>query len=335
MIKKQVKSKDENFYINCYSLALNVEKSAAKNTLESYRSDLEQLDEFLEKSGSTLVSASKSNIKDYVQQLRNEGKYKSSSISRKISAIKNFYKFLFHDGIIDFNPARADDNDLKNPKTSRPLPRCLTIEQVNLLLSTARRLASESDKDIGNKRLCAILDILYSSGMRISELINIKIHEVQHIIDGGSKECYIIIKGKGSKERQILFNEQALKSLRSYLSVRPNLIANGKQSDWLFPGDKPNKPITRQRIGQLLKELARKCNENTQGIRIDEKSISPHVIRHSFATHLLNSGADIVLIQKILGHTNLSTTQIYTHIANEKLKEKVVNLHPITQMIDN
>ncbi|MDX5495261.1 MAG: tyrosine-type recombinase/integrase, partial [Wolbachia endosymbiont of Nomada marshamella] len=152
--------------------------------------------------------------------------------------------------------------------------------------------------------------------------------EVSHLINSNNKECYIIIKGKSGRERQILFNEQALQSLRNYLSVRDNLIPNEKESDWLFPGDKPNKPITRQRVGQLMKELARKCN-------IDENKISPHVIRHSFATHLLDSGANVVLIQKVLGHTNLSTTQIYTHIANEKLKDKLADSHPITQMINN
>ncbi|APR97734.1 tyrosine recombinase [Wolbachia endosymbiont of Folsomia candida] len=328
MKNEQSKNKKENFYITYYIDALASERSATQNTLESYCSDLHQLEEFLSKSGTTLVAANKTNIKDYVKFLCTEKNYKSSSISRKISAMKNFYKCLFQDGVIDFNPAPANDDELKNPKFSRPLPKYLSVKEIFLLMDTVRKLANESNKEIGNKRLCAILDILYSSGMRISELINMKIHEVSHIIKSSDKECYIIIKGKSGKERQILFNEQALKSLKNYLSVRENLVANGKESDWLFPGDKFNKPITRQRIGQLLKELAKKCN-------IDTKNISPHVIRHSFATHLLDSGANIVLIQKVLGHTNLSTTQIYTHVANEKLKEKLSDSHPITQMINN
>ncbi|WCR58564.1 tyrosine-type recombinase/integrase [Wolbachia endosymbiont of Ctenocephalides felis wCfeJ] len=328
MKSNQLQNKKENLYITYYIDTLVSERSATQNTLESYRSDLYQLEDFLLKSGVTLVSASKTNIKDYVKFLNAQKKYKSSSVSRKISAVKNFYKCLFNDGIIDFNPAPSNDDELKNPKVSRPLPKYLSAEEMLLLIETVRKLASESNKEINNRRLCAILDILYSSGMRISELINMKLCEVLHLVNSNDKGCYIIIRGKSGKERQILFNEQALQSLKNYLSVRGNLIPEGKESDWLFPGNRPDKPITRQRIGQLIKELARKCN-------IDEGKISPHVIRHSFATHLLDSGASIVLIQRVLGHTNLSTTQIYTHIANKKLKDKLVDSHPITQVINS
>ncbi|MDM8335726.1 tyrosine-type recombinase/integrase [Wolbachia pipientis] len=326
MKSKQLQDKKENLYITYYVDALVSERSATRNTLESYRSDLRQLEDFLLESGTTLVGASKANIKDYVKSLYAQKKYKSSSVSRKISAMKNFYKCLFNDGIIDFNPAPANDDELKNPKVFRSLPKYLSVEEMLLLMDTVRKSASESNKEINSKRLCAILDILYSSGMRISELISMKLCEVSHLVNSDDKECYVIIKGKSGKERQILFNQQALQSLRNYLSVRDNLISNGKGSSWLFPGSKLSKPITRQRIGQLIKELARKCS-------IDENKISPHVIRHSFATHLLDSGASIVLIQKVLGHTNLSTTQIYTHIANKKLKDKLADSHPITQVI--
>ncbi|AAW71320.1 recombinase XerD [Wolbachia endosymbiont of Brugia malayi] len=328
MKDKQLHNKKENLYITYYIDALVSERSATQNTLESYRSDLHQLEDFLLKSGTTLVGASKTNIKDYVKSLCTQKKYKSSSISRKISAMKNFYKCLFNDGIIDSNPAPANDDELKNPKVFRPLPKYLSVKEMLLLIDTVRKSANEPNKEINSRRLCAILDILYSSGMRISELISMKLCEVSHLLNSSDKECYIIIKGKSSKERQILFNEQALQSLRNYLLARDNLISDRKESDWLFPGNKPNKPITRQRIGQLVKELAKKCN-------IDENKISPHVIRHSFATHLLDSGASIMLIQKILGHTNLSTTQIYTHIANKKLKDKLANSHPITQIINS
>ncbi|MGL9681772.1 MAG: tyrosine-type recombinase/integrase [Wolbachia sp.] len=327
MKREQLQNKKENLYITYYIDTLMSERSATQNTLESYRSDLRQLEDFLLENGTTLVNASKTNIKDYVKSLCIQKKYKSSSISRKISAMKNFYKCLFNDGIIDFNPAPANDNELKNPKVSRPLPKYLSVKEMFSLMDAVRKSASGSNKEINSGRLCAILDILYSSGMRISELINMKLCEVLHLANSNDKESYIIIKGKSGKERQILFNEQALRSLKNYLSVRNNLILDGQESDWLFPGNRPNKPITRQRIGQLIKKLARKCN-------IDENKISPHVIRHSFATHLLDSGTSIVLIQKILGHTNLSTTQIYTHVANKKLKDKLADSHPITQTIN-
>ncbi|QKX01762.1 tyrosine-type recombinase/integrase [Wolbachia endosymbiont of Cruorifilaria tuberocauda] len=328
MQSRKLQNKKENLYITYYIDALVSERFITQNTLESYRSDLLQLEDFLLKSGITLVSASKTNIKDYVSFLNTQKKYKSSSISRKISTVKNFYKCLFNDGIVVFNPAPASDDELKSPKVPRPLPKHLSVRKMFLLMDSVRKSVIGSNKEISNKRLCAILDILYSSGMRITELINIKLCEVLHLISSNHKECFIIIKGKGGKERQIIFNEQALKSLKNYLLVRHNLTPRGKESDWLFPGNRPNKPITRQRIGQLIKELARKCN-------IDESKISPHVVRHSFATHLLDSGADIVLIQKILGHTNLSTTQIYTHVTDKKLKAKLADSHPITKVINS
>lgn len=328
MKNKHSKDKKENFYITYFLDALVSEKSSTQNTLESYRSDLCQLDEFLSESNTTLLSADKATLKEYLDFLCKQKNYKGSSVSRKISAIKNFYKCLFNDGVIDSNPVPANDDEFKNQKASRPLPKYLSVEEIILMINTVRKLSNGSNKEISNKRLCAVLEILYSSGMRISELINIKLHEVLKLVSNNNKECYIIIKGKNSRERQILFSEQAIQSLKSYLSIRENLIPKDKHSDWLFPGDKPNRPITRQRIGQLMKSLARKCG-------IDETKVSPHVIRHSFATHLLNSGANIVLIQKVLGHTNLSTTQIYTHVANEKLKNKLTDSHPIARMANN
>lgn len=328
MKNKQSKDKKENFYITYFLDALVSEKSSTQNTLESYRSDLCQLDEFLSESNTTLLSADKATLKEYLDFLCKQKNYKGSSVSRKISAIKNFYKCLFNDGVIDSNPVPANDDEFKNQKASRPLPKYLSVEEIILMINTVRKLSNGSNKEISNKRLCAVLEILYSSGMRISELINIKLHEVLKLVSSNNKECYIIIKGKNGRERQILFSEQAIQSLKSYLSVRENLIPKDRHSDWLFPGEKANRPITRQRIGQLMKSLARKCG-------IDETKVSPHVIRHSFATHLLNSGANIVLIQKVLGHTNLSTTQIYTHVANEKLKNKLTDSHPIARMANN
>ncbi len=149
--------------------------------------------------------------------------------------MKNFYKCLFNDTIIDFNPALASDDELKNPRVSRPLLKYLSIGEMLLLMNTVRKSVSRSNKEISNRRSCTILDILYSSGMRITELINIKLCEVLHLVNNSDKECYIIIKGKSGKERRILFKEQALKSFKNYLLVRHNLILGDKESDWLFP----------------------------------------------------------------------------------------------------
>jgi integrase/recombinase XerD len=327
MTNIQISNKNENLYITYFLEALIFERSSTQNTLESYRSDLHQLNEFLLKNHVTLINPDKIHLENYVKFLKRDKGYKSSSISRKISAMKNFYKFLFNDGIIGSNPVSSNNIELRNLKTSRPLPKYLSVEEIKLMIGIVKKLTLDPNKEVSSKRLCAILDILYSSGMRISELINIKLHEILHLTDNNEQECYIIIKGKSGTERQILFNKHAIESLKIYLAVRNNFVPHNKESEWLFPGDKPNKPITRQRVGQLLKELARLCN-------IDDKKVSPHIFRHSFATHLLNSGANIELIKKILGHTSLSTTQIYTYVTNKELKNKLINSHPITQIIN-
>ncbi|MDN5248131.1 MAG: tyrosine-type recombinase/integrase [Wolbachia endosymbiont of Tyrophagus putrescentiae] len=325
------KNRKENFYITYFLDALAAERSFTWNTLESYSSDLYQLEKFLlEERDTTLIAADKSDLKEFVEKCL-QREYKNTSASRKISAVKHFYKFLFNDGIIDFNPALPSDDAFKNPKVSRSLPKYLSTEEILYMVNTLKELANKSNKEVNSIRLCAILDVLYSSGMRISELINIKLNEVLKLVSDSNKnsqEYYIIIKGKSGRERQVFFSEDAVRSLKRYLHVRDHFIPTGKTSEWLFPGNRHQLPITRQRIGQLMKDLARKCN-------IDTAKVSPHVIRHSLATHLLDSGANIVLIQKVLGHANLSTTQIYTHVANEKLKNKVVESHPINQITSN
>ncbi|WP_339048717.1 tyrosine recombinase [Candidatus Mesenet endosymbiont of Phosphuga atrata] len=298
----------DKFYLESFLEALVAEKYVTQNTLDAYRLDLLGLIDFLSAKNINLVRASTENLRAYISFLRKQG-YKISSVQRKISSIKHFYRFLCSDEVIDYNPTIK----LIVPKSHRPLPKYLSIDEVNKLLTSNYEA-----------RLNVIVNVLYSSGMRISELISIKLDETLAAISNGEKCSYIIIKGKGEKERLVLLNETAINSINKYLTIRAKFITNNQESKWLFPGDKFDNPITRQRIGQLLKDLARKC-------AIDEKKVSPHVIRHSFATHLLNNGADIIFIQKMLGHSSISTTQIYTHVANEKLKNILLKLHPLAK----
>lgn len=298
----------DKFYLESFLEALVAEKYVTQNTLDAYKLDLLGLIDFLSTKNISLAQASTENLRTYISFLSKQG-YKVSSVRRKISSIKHFYRFLCSDEIINYNPTIK----LSTPKSHRPLPKYLSINEVGRLLTA-----------VSDIRLNTIINTLYSSGMRISELVNIKLNEILAAIRNDEKCSYLIIKGKGGKERLILLNEIAIKSINEYLNVRAKFIANGQESKWLFPGDKFDNPITRQRVGQLMKDLARECG-------IGEKKVSPHIIRHSFATHLLNSGADIVFIQKMLGHSSISTTQIYTHVANEKLKNILLKSHPLAK----
>ncbi|WP_333024053.1 tyrosine-type recombinase/integrase [Wolbachia endosymbiont of Pentidionis agamae] len=324
------KEKEGKFYIKYFLEGLLSEKYVVKNTLESYELDLNQLNKFLIKKNSSLITATKSDIDDYMQNFLYKQNYKAASISRKVSTMRHFYKFLFGDHIINTNPAKEQ----RNPKIVLSLPRYLAVDEMNLLLTTVRRLASMSltngkkNEIIGNKRLCAMLEMLYSSGMRVSELTHIKLKDVLGLINTDNtdnKEYFITIGGKGGRERQVFLNEQAVKSLHDYLSVRSHFLTEGTQSEWLFPGNKKDHPITRQRIAQLLKSIAGKL-----GIKV-----SPHGIRNTIATHLLSEGEDIFRIMKMLGHSNVVTTQRYTHVANEELKSQLLNLHPITEIVSD
>ncbi|UTO55946.1 tyrosine recombinase [Neoehrlichia mikurensis] len=295
------------------------EKYVSANTYQSYKVDLLSLCKFLNDKKLSIVSASVEDLRLYIKFLRNK-KYKANSIARKISAIKSLYKFLYSDRTINYNPTMYLDT-LKIPCT---LPKTLDIDEVKKLLKTA-----ESDASPEGRRINAIINILYSSGIRVSELIHLGFYEIDSVLREQHAEVrYLIIKGKSGKERLVLLNATAVKSIKEYMKVRNLFIAKKNvDSQWLFPGKKFDKCITRQRIGQLLKELANKSG-------INANIISPHKIRHSFATHLLNNGSNIVFIQKMLGHSNLSTTQIYTYVASDRLKDVLLQYHPLAKNMD-
>ena len=294
--------------------AITAEKHISYNTYQSYKTDLLGLCEFVSKQNLLLIDTSIHELQHYIRLLYEKG-YKANTVLRKISAIKNFYGFLYRDDMIESDPTLY----LDAPKLSRSLPKALSFEEISKLLDVA---ALDSSPD--GRRLNAMVNILYSSGVRISELVCLKFCSVLEALkDHNAEICHIKIKGKANKERIVLLNLSAVESIKKYIEVYKYFVPNGFEvSQWLFPGTKFDYPITRQRVGQLLKDLAMNAG-------IDITKISPHKLRHSFATHLLNNGSNIIFIQKMLGHANLSTTQIYTHIANEKLKNVLLKFHPL------
>ncbi|MBM5782238.1 MAG: tyrosine recombinase [Pelagibacterales bacterium] len=307
---------------------LRAEDGLAHNTILSYGKDLELFEKFLSEKNIKIEEATSENIKDYFYIL-NKDNLRSASIARKISSLKNFYKFLADENIIKSNPTL----NLHNPKKDAKLPKFLTPEEIFKLLD----FVNKDESEFGIKLSC-MLEILYASGMRVSELVALQISQIQEIVnENGEKTLrnYLIIKGKGNKERMIVLNKSAIKILMKYLDLRHRM--HNSDSKWLFSGfircskskdrirsKKLNSdhPITRQRFHQMLKELALK-------VGIDPTRIHPHVIRHSFATHLLNNGADLRILQELMGHSDISSTEIYTHILDSKLKDLVFNKHPL------
>jgi integrase/recombinase XerD len=229
--------------------------------------------------------------------------------ARRLSALLQFFKFLLVEGM------RADDptSVIDAPRQGRPLPKILSEGEVTALIETAR--ANESPEGI---RLAAMLELLYASGLRVSELVALPLGTVAR------GERAIIVRGKGDKERMVPLGEQALRAVRDYLAVRPSFLAKGQVSRWLFPSRAASGHLTRMRCGQLLKDLAVKAG-------VDPGKLSPHVLRHAFATHLLGHGADLRSVQQMLGHADISTTQIYTHVDVERLTTLVTTHHPLAK----
>lgn len=282
---------------------LGHEKGLATNTLESYSRDLKQYYGFLsEDADESLESASQATIVAYLMYLRKQGKA-TATIARRLAALKAFYQFLVKENYVSKDPT----NELSSPKLERKLPKVLTVAEVERLLN------QPDQKTLNGKRDKAMLEVLYATGIRASELVNLNVDDVD------LQEGFVRCMGKGSKERVVPLGEMAKKALSLYISeVRPKLLTN--------PNDKAlflnhhGKRLTRQGFWKIVKKYA-------QAAQI-KKEITPHTLRHSFATHLLENGADIRAVQEMLGHSDISTTQIYTHVTKERLKDVYAKTHP-------
>ena len=296
-----------------------VERGAGANTLDAYRRDLTDLAEFL--APRALAAADTGAIRDWLADLSARG-YKATTVARRLSAVRQFFRFLYAEGHRGDDPAAV----LEGPRRGRPLPKVLTVEEVSTLIETAHARAAEVPAAEGEpagkvraellkrRRTAAVVELLYASGLRISELVSLPAAAAR------AKGDAILVTGKGRKERLVPLSEPARAAMAAYLDARK--AAGLEASRWLFPSSGESGYVTRQQAARDLTELALAAG-------LDPARLSPHVLRHAFASHLLAHGADLRVVQTLLGHADVSTTQIYTHVLDERLKSMVRDLHPL------
>jgi integrase/recombinase XerD len=295
---------------------LAAERGAGKNTLEAYGRDLDDLAQHLAGARTTVAAASTAELRSYLASLARRG-FAASSVARRLSAIRQLYRFLYAEGHRRDDPAAV----IEGPKRGRPLPKVLSIAEVDRLLATAHAGASDPARSDAERlramRLACLLEVLYATGLRVSELIALPAAAARR------DQRMLVVRGKGDKERLVPLNEAAKRAMADYLA---RLAAQERDvgSKWLFPSFGESGHLTRQHAARELKALAAAA-----GIAADR--VSPHVLRHAFASHLLQNGADLRVVQTLLGHADISTTQIYTHVLDERLKSLVRDLHPLSE----
>lgn len=292
-------------YIDAFLEMLTAERGVSRNTLDSYAGDIKKFTEFLKEI--PLERTESIHIQEFLSYLR-EQNISSTSCSRYLSSLRQFFKFLLSEQYVEKNPCQNIDL----PKRKHYLPKFLTEKQVVVLLQGIYKQSEPKDL-----RLAALFEILYATGIRVSELVSLRLNDVL----AAKKSQALLVRGKGSKERLVPIGSSAICAIEKYISVRDSF---GKSSKWFFPSSGKQGHITRQRFAQLLKELA-------INVGVDPSIISPHILRHTFASHLLHHGADLLSLQKMLGHSDISTTEIYTHLLTKHLKKAVIKHHPLVE----
>jgi integrase/recombinase XerD len=293
---------------------LAAERGASDNTLQAYRRDLEDFLAFLATEGRALEAVVAADVSAYLRR-GFEGGLSPASRARRLSAIRQLFRFLAAEGVVPENPAYG----VLAPKKPRALPKTLSVAEVDRLIETARkRIEPASGRDrFRALRLYALIEMLYATGMRVTELVTLP----RSVLAGDGR--VLTIKGKGGRERLVPLNQPAREALERYLNVGfEDGVAPMLTTKWLFASRGAEGHFTRQRLAQELKELAIEAG-------IDPERVSPHVLRHAFASHLLDRGADLRSVQQLLGHADISTTQIYTHVLEERLKKLVFEHHPL------
>jgi integrase/recombinase XerD len=305
---------------------LAAERGAGKNTLAAYGHDLEDFSCFLKGAGRSIAGANTGDLRDYLRELSRRG-MRVTTVARRLSAVRQLYRFLYAEG------RRADDPAavLEGPKRERALPKILTLADVDRLLraAAANDPAAPLPVRLRAARLACLLELLYATGLRVSELVALP-------ISAARKDAkVIVVRGKGNKERLVPLNDAAKRTMLAYLNLLaesggeaplPTLPRKRERAGrgWLFPSFGESGHLTRQHFARELKALA-----GAAGLRAAQ--VSPHVLRHAFASHLLHNGADLRVVQTLLGHADISTTQIYTHVLEERLKSLVRDLHPLAE----
>ena len=286
----------------------------ARATIASYRSDLDDFFQYAAQKQWDMDLLAAPHLNEYIAELATRGMTNSTS-ARKISALRQWFKFLLRERIRTDNPALL----VASPKRARTLPHVLSAPQVKALIAT-----TYADGSTEGIRMQAVMEMIYASGMRISELVSLKLAQIERDPKRTTRILpYFTVRGKGNKDRLVPLHATACDALTRYLTVRDQFIPKNSESQWLFPA-RGGAHMTRQYVGQQLKKLCARA-----GINPDH--CSPHTLRHSFATHLLEGGADLRVIQELLGHADIATTQIYTHVADSKLKTTVAKHHPLNR----
>ena len=293
---------------------MGAERGASINTLSAYRRDLLDFSGQRSEGGGSARNASRDEIRAYLAFLSRSG-VTGSTQARRLSALRQFFGFLYSEGIRKDDPTDA----IEAPRRQRPLPRSLSHDDMNGLIEAARKMASKSHEGV---RLSCMLEMLYASGLRISELVTLP------LVAARAKDGVLLVRGKGQKERLAPLNRAARRAIADYLVVREEFLPVGARrahaERFLFPSRSAEGHITRRRCQQMLKELAIAAN-------LDPDKLSPHVLRHAFATHLVEGGADLRSVQTMLGHADIATTQIYTHVAKDRLTQVIESAHPLAK----
>jgi len=297
---------------------LAAERGAGGNTLAAYARDLADFSAYLANARSAIATAATDDLRSYLGALAKRG-LRATTVARRLSAIRQLYRFLYADGQRKDDPAAV----LEGPKRSRSLPKTLTLDEVDRLLRTATSFdpAAPLPTRLRAARLACLVELLYATGLRVSELVSLPASAARR------DARVIIVRGKGNKERLVPLNDAAKRAMAEYLALVAQAAhdnSRGAGTKWLFPSFGDSGHLTRQHFARELKTLAAAA-----GLRTAQ--VSPHVLRHAFASHLLHNGADLRVVQTLLGHADISTTQIYTHVLEERLKSLVRDLHPLAE----
>ncbi len=290
------------------------ERGAGVNTLSAYRTDLSDLLAHLRASGVQVATATTDDLRGFLASLTERG-FMATTLARRLSAVRQLYRFLYAEGKRGDDPAAV----LEGPKRARTLPKVLSIAEVDGLMTQARANAENRDQSTAARlraaRLLCLLEVVYATGLRVSELVALPAAAARR------DQAMLVVRGKGGKERLVPLNKAAKTAMTEYLQLCAE-AGHAMQSKWLFPSFGEQGHLTRQHFARDLKALGTAC-----GLAPDR--LSPHVLRHAFASHLLHNGADLRVVQTLLGHADISTTQIYTHVLEERLKALVRDLHPL------
>lgn len=298
-----------NSLITAFTEMMTAERGASANTTAAYTRDLEDCLGFLDTRRRTFANAQTADLRAYLADVVSRGLAPKTQ-ARRLSALREFYKYLYTEKIRADNPSDA----LDSPRTGRSLPKYLSEKEINALLAAVSKL----EPDAG-ARMKVLLEVLYASGLRVSELVSLPF-TVANV-----RENFLIVRGKGAKDRMVPLTDIAKQALKDWIPVRERTLPKGRSSRWLFPSSGKDGHLTREGFFMELKKLAVEAG-------IAPQRVSPHVIRHSFASHLVAHEADLRTVQQMLGHTDIATTQIYTHILDDRLKKTVEKSHPMANL---